>query len=58
MKNWPPLNPDSSSAQPPVRILMKDGKWTVPPGQRPILAPPPVEHKRETSITSIRGNGG
>ena len=44
-----------SQNAPPVRILMADGKWTVPPKLRPKLAPPPVEHRRETPMTRIRG---
>ena len=40
---------------PPVRILMADGEWKVPPAKRPKLAPPPVEHKRESPMTRIRG---
>jgi hypothetical protein len=40
---------------PPVRVLMADGKWLVPPTKRPKLAPPPKEHKRDNPMTRIRG---
>lgn len=40
----PAANMDPLAPGPTTRILMADGKWLVPPEQRPKLAPPPEEH--------------
>ena len=41
---WSKFNQAAAQGSPVgLRVLMADGKWLVPEGQRPKLAPPPQE---------------